>query len=328
MTGVPTIVHDVLRSSGRPLDAAARSFFEPRFGQDFSTVRVHTDAKAAESARSVNALAYTVGHDIVFDTGQYTPTTSVGKQLLAHELTHVMQQSGQQTSTIHTLRVGPADDTYESEARALAQFVAAGPGEMAPTPTIVPMKEAPPRIQRAPKTSPSWTVDELKKMLNTCDGGLGIWARAKKANGNKEPVIKAGKTSSGGQTLKGTITLEETSDRCTAAQVLIQELSNLSRQADFDKLSSDALAGDLARDAFIKGFEKIEYETGVKNVLTAFDACKDIWKCKTAEKEWARKAKDFDDYFKNFLSNTHKEGYGKWWDDNCKAAYDKKHAKK
>ena len=67
---------------------------EPRFGHDFSGVRVHTDARAAESAWSVNALAYTVGRDVVFGTGQYAPGTSGGRRLLAHELTHVVQQQG------------------------------------------------------------------------------------------------------------------------------------------------------------------------------------------------------------------------------------------
>ncbi len=67
VNAVPPIVHDVLSSPGQPLDAEARAFMEPRFGHDFSQVRVHTDAKATESARAVNALAYTVGRDVVWD---------------------------------------------------------------------------------------------------------------------------------------------------------------------------------------------------------------------------------------------------------------------
>ena len=92
--GAPPIVRDVLTSSGRPLDRPTRSLFESRFGHDFGQVRIHADAKAAESARSVNALAYTVGRDVVFGAGQYAPGTSAGQKLLAHELTHVVQQSG------------------------------------------------------------------------------------------------------------------------------------------------------------------------------------------------------------------------------------------
>ncbi len=85
------IVNEVLRSPGRPLDGATRSFMEPRFGHDFSRVRVHTDAQAAESARAVNALAYTVGQHVVFDYGHYRPGAPDGRRLLAHELTHVAQ---------------------------------------------------------------------------------------------------------------------------------------------------------------------------------------------------------------------------------------------
>jgi uncharacterized protein DUF4157/lysine-specific metallo-endopeptidase family protein len=88
------IVDGVLRSPGQPLDPATRAYFEPRFGHDFSQVRIHTDARAAESARSVNALAYTVGRDIVFESNQHSPGTDAGRRLLAHELTHTVQQSG------------------------------------------------------------------------------------------------------------------------------------------------------------------------------------------------------------------------------------------
>jgi hypothetical protein len=83
----------VLRSPGAPLDAGTRAFIEPRFSHDFSKVRVHTDEKAAESVREVNALAYTVGMNIVFGAGQHIPRSSTGLQLMAHELMHVVQQS-------------------------------------------------------------------------------------------------------------------------------------------------------------------------------------------------------------------------------------------
>ncbi len=88
----PPVVHEVLRSPGHPLDAATRAFMEPRFGHDFGGVRVHTDARAAETARTLGARAYTVGSDVVFAGGQYAPSTDGGRLLLAHELTHVLQQ--------------------------------------------------------------------------------------------------------------------------------------------------------------------------------------------------------------------------------------------
>jgi len=94
LDAVPSIVDDVLRSPGQPLDHATRTFMQTRFGHDFSNVKVHSDAHAADSAEAVNALAYTVGHDVVFGAGQYRPGTVPGDRLLAHELTHVLQQQG------------------------------------------------------------------------------------------------------------------------------------------------------------------------------------------------------------------------------------------
>ncbi len=91
---VPPVVHEVLHSAGQPLDRATQDFFAARLGHDFSRVRVHTDGRASESARAVNALAYTVGKDIVFASGEFRPDTRAGKQLLAHELVHVLQQEG------------------------------------------------------------------------------------------------------------------------------------------------------------------------------------------------------------------------------------------
>lgn len=94
----PPVVHDVLNSSGQALDPAVRAFMEPRFGQDFSKVRVHTSGQAAASAGAVNAKAYTVGQNIVFGAGRFAPDTQEGKRLIAHELTHVVQQSGGDSS--------------------------------------------------------------------------------------------------------------------------------------------------------------------------------------------------------------------------------------
>ena len=88
----PPIVHEVLASPGRPLDAATRSTMEARFGHDFGRVRVHTDARAARSASAVGARAYTVGRDVVFAAGEFAPAEGGGGRLLAHELAHVVQQ--------------------------------------------------------------------------------------------------------------------------------------------------------------------------------------------------------------------------------------------
>jgi len=85
---------NAIRGGGQPLPESTRAFFEPRFGYDFSQVRVHTDARAAEAAHAVGARAFTVGRDVVFGARQFEPGTSEGRRLLAHELTHVIQQKG------------------------------------------------------------------------------------------------------------------------------------------------------------------------------------------------------------------------------------------
>ena len=125
---VPPIVHEVLSSPGQSLDTGTRAFMEPRFGHDFSQVRVHTDARAAESARAVNALAYTVGRNVVFGEGEYEPGMSEGRRLLAHELTHVVQQGVRNSSLQEKLIVGQPDDAYEQEAEAQAANVIEGRG--------------------------------------------------------------------------------------------------------------------------------------------------------------------------------------------------------
>lgn len=87
------VAHEVLRSSGQPLDSSARKFFEPRFGQDFSRVRVHSGPVAERMAESLRARAFTLGSDMVFGRGEYAPATNEGRSLLAHELAHTRQQS-------------------------------------------------------------------------------------------------------------------------------------------------------------------------------------------------------------------------------------------
>lgn len=88
----PASIQETLRRSGQPLDSASRAFMESRFGRDFGGVRVHTDSNAADSAASINALAYTSGNHVVFNSGRYAPNTDIGKRLLAHELVHTLQQ--------------------------------------------------------------------------------------------------------------------------------------------------------------------------------------------------------------------------------------------
>jgi peptidoglycan/xylan/chitin deacetylase (PgdA/CDA1 family) len=118
----PPIVHEVLRSSGQPLDAETRALMEPRFGHDFGKVRVHRDTRAAESARDINALAYTVGQNVVFGPGQYAPRTGDGQKLLAHELAHtVQQQHDTSAARSEDISLGPCESFHEREAEFASQ---------------------------------------------------------------------------------------------------------------------------------------------------------------------------------------------------------------
>lgn len=178
----PPSVHEVLRSSGQPLDRAARAFFEPRFGHDFSRVRVHSDSEASKSAAAVNALAYTVGEHIVFNAAHYNPSSLAGRHLLAHELTHVLQQGpvrqqavierpvGSMTNVESLARaqarleIGKPDDRLEREADRVADRIVNGatasvaaPSSESPNDATAGMTQAPvvqPLLQRQPQPAP------------------------------------------------------------------------------------------------------------------------------------------------------------------------------
>jgi hypothetical protein len=173
----PPIVQDALRTPGRPLDAVTRAVLEPRFGHDFSRVRVHVDAKAARSAQAVDALAYTVGEHIVFGAGQYAPGASGGLRLLAHELTHVVQHAGgdpagRMRRAGTDLLVSRPSDRSEREAEAVAfETVASGrgsltastPGERRETPRVTTLDptDAPGLQRRALPSFPGTKIAEL-----------------------------------------------------------------------------------------------------------------------------------------------------------------------
>jgi hypothetical protein len=123
-SAVPPVVHEVLRSQGQPLERNTRGFMESRLGQDFSRVRVHSDAQAGESARAVGALAYTVGHDLVFAPQQFAPKTASGRLLLAHELAHTVQQEHPRPQS-QTLQISDSTQ-HEREADLAARVATAG----------------------------------------------------------------------------------------------------------------------------------------------------------------------------------------------------------
>ena len=156
VTQVPPIVDEVLRSPGQPLDAGMRGFMERRFHHDFSRVQVHTDLRAAQSAQAVDALAYTVGRDMVFGAGEYAPETRKGSRLLAHELAHVVQQRGSKEAGV--IDIG-SDQRLELEANLAADRTLTGGQTAFLSPTSVaavqrqssansPAQATPPAVRR------------------------------------------------------------------------------------------------------------------------------------------------------------------------------------
>jgi hypothetical protein len=174
---VPRVVSEVLRSPGTPLDSATRAFFEPRFGHDFSHVRVHTGPEAAESARSINALAYTLGKDLVFSRGQYAPDTTAGRTLLAHELAHVSQQTRGGLPTIRRQQGGQGTTTGGTTPAPAAGMNPPSP-PVPSTPSAAPSTPyTGPTIKQGPIgdviiPAPNWTFFQPKGITKHWTGGL------------------------------------------------------------------------------------------------------------------------------------------------------------
>jgi hypothetical protein len=159
LSDIPPIVNEVLRSPGQLLEAGTRSRLESHLGHDFSRVRIHTGEKASESADAVQALAYTVGRDIVFAGGQYAPSTPQGRRLLTHELVHVMQQGSAAFQPETPLRMSAAGGVLEQQAESAAAYPAQTGRFLAGSlPTSL-------SVQRAVEAPSPTTADD-----NTCAG--------------------------------------------------------------------------------------------------------------------------------------------------------------
>lgn len=142
----PPSVHEVLQGAGQPLEGGLRQPMEARLGHDFSRVRVHTGTRAAESARTIGARAYTVGRHVVFGDGELAPHTPEGRRALAHELTHVAQQRGASTRWLPArLPIAPARGAAEHEAENRARSVTE-PGLLVPQRSTTPVAPAVQRI--------------------------------------------------------------------------------------------------------------------------------------------------------------------------------------
>lgn len=181
----PPIVSEVLRSTGKSLDAGTRAFFEPRFNHDLSGVRVHSDARAEESAAAVGALAYTVGSNVVFGRSQYRPSSAEGTRLLAHELAHVVQQRNT-SQEIHRLRVGDSGDPSEAEAQRAESLIMNHRGAGLSDVSNPHVARETPKPKATPQPPPTPAPP-----TKSCGPDATDWLVSQVATAKKDPLILA-----------------------------------------------------------------------------------------------------------------------------------------
>jgi hypothetical protein len=169
-SAVPSVVHEVLRAPGEPLRPDVRALMEDRLGSGLGGVRVHTDPRAARSARAVGARAYTVGPRVVFGPGEYAPGTAPGRRLVAHELAHVIQQCGASRAP------GPDADAGRDSAGPTAPVLGRAPVQLARAPLDVASIAA--DVASSPSTPPelySWV-----QIRGNRSGEIGFGAKPPK----------------------------------------------------------------------------------------------------------------------------------------------------
>jgi hypothetical protein len=191
----PPVVHEALNSPGQPLDKATREFFELRFGHDFSRVRVHADSEAAESARVLHARAYTVGSDVVLAQGQSNAASQAGRELLAHELVHVVQQRGHSKKTATQIREPAAGEAQEAEADLVANAVLLGtsPPRIGDVEAVQLQRKVEMRDVGRGQQSGFARLPELVTRLNAMSQGLTFSV----SGGNLTYIVRPGGTLSG-----------------------------------------------------------------------------------------------------------------------------------
>lgn len=333
-TSVPPLVGEVLRSGGEPLAAGVRHDMEARFGHDFGKVRVFADERAAASAHAVDALAYTVGRNVVFGEGQYAPATEAGKKLLAHELTHTVQQS--QADVRSADRIDAPGGAREREAaRAASPFTpgsigAASPGRPGGSAAVLQRAVDPEAASLGETSEVTLSLEQLWAAVIATTAGkkfLEMIANAKA----KEPSLKWGACEFRGAFVPETNTiilnksLKATLNDNEWKQVLAMELGNAANAAGIVNVRTRAVNGELSRDEFIRAIESIEFDSRLL-VINAYEAgefctvgaddCPAIFDVTV---------KSFEKYIIDPRGEAHRESYGVEWDEDYKEAYEKAH---
>lgn len=305
---------------------------EPRFGQDFSNVRLHTDARAAESARAIKAEAYTVGRNVVFGAGRHAPGTVEGKRLLAHELTHTVQQRHpSKTAPSEEVSLGPPDSLSEFEAESSAQSL--GTNETRTTsPQCLQRKtwDTLPVYYERPDIMQAVSADELTSRIARC---IGIW-ETNRGKDDPAPRESALDTVAGVHASMATIeqatmpyaitalkthselrdkaspplTMKELNDaeaRCTAVVTLLASVASASAQAqkpdDFIKANAAAILATGLSDSDVKTmFGAVTLKSTLDTAHTDVEAAGTTAKAEAAKekktpKEQATKSKNAKD---------------------------------
>jgi hypothetical protein len=220
----PPIVGQILSQPGRPLPESTRGFFEPRMGTDFSNVRIHDGSQASASAESVRAKAYTVGNSIVFNTGQFSPESASGKNLLAHELTHVVQHTGRGRKKIdrrdtlvdmHTMQTFPLIQRDALDNRSVTNANASFYEPNAPTFTSNDSESLADQERAVQLQDLQTQIDTRTELLNTAKSQLRLLPPA---SSDQRTALE----STLDQTRLGLLTLLET--RCSLLTTEIQRL--------------------------------------------------------------------------------------------------------
>jgi hypothetical protein len=271
----PSIVHEVLRSPGETLDPNTRAFFESRFRHDFSGVRIHSDARAGESARAVNALAYTVGRDIAFAPGRFAPATTGGRRLLAHELAHTVQQSSVTLAPTRSrqtkIAVGPVYDPLEQDADAVVERAMPIPdriGSMRPD----PLASSPGRFVVQRQVSSSTGFDSMRS-------GAADQVRQQSEAGNRAGCVPASGKSPSDTNCSAYLdnaswlpSAYVVNARCACLSTPDSPTANCIRQSLQDRLAATPAsvksAGAVARGLSLMPGGSAAYEAFVQTVLT------------------------------------------------------------
>jgi hypothetical protein len=242
-----------LRGDGQPLPQSEQEFFEPRFAADFSQVRVHADTQAAATARAVNARAFTLGRHIVFGNGAYQPTTSEGKKLLAHELAHVIQQSGEPNQLASSRSLIQRDDV---ERMSITPQYALGLSDEQLSEQIRILRE----LTQAPETSPS---PEFQGEVDVAHSNLLILQGEQRCRRSEKRRSRIQGTNWGGFRQAS----EVTASGLTVNDRILYIMEVLQERYGYSLISASALVGNISAETGEKFIPNL-VETGQKLVQT------------------------------------------------------------